>query len=101
MPIAIGLRDRLARLLGHQTRVKRDALRQITHDKSLDLVVRLKAQLQLQRMSFKYSSPAALVRRCVEGNRSRKINGLTNLSPIAFRNGALQGSIPGVRRSCW
>lgn len=92
--LANELRDRLARLAVYQSRQKRDALVSITKDKSLELSIRVKAQLQLQQLS-RYTSHSMLVPRCTDGGRTRNI--VMKKSPIEFRNQIVKGLIPGLK----
>ncbi|KAJ3321338.1 40S ribosomal protein mrp2, mitochondrial [Boothiomyces sp. JEL0866] len=100
MPIANTIRDRIARLLTAEMEPKRQALRYIIHQRELPLVVRVKAQLELQKMS-RYCRPAAIQPRCIVGGRTRNIVFPFKLSPTEFRNKALNGELPGVRTSLW
>lgn len=100
MPIANILRDRIARLFAAQVEPKRQALRQIIHTRSNPIMVKIKAQHELQKMS-RYARPGAIKERCIVGGRTRNIIKGYKLSPIEFRNRSLNGDIPGVRVSHW
>ncbi len=47
------------------------------------------------------SSPSRVVNRCAMTGRSRAFVRRFGLSRIAFREQALQGNIPGVRKASW
>lgn len=95
MPLAINIRDRLARLLTAQMEPQREALREITRTRSLPLNKRMRAQVALDKMS-RYTRPATLSNRCVASGRSRAIVLPQKLSPVEFRAQALKGELPGV-----
>ncbi|KAI9363970.1 hypothetical protein DFJ73DRAFT_810421 [Zopfochytrium polystomum] len=98
--LAIRLRDRIARFVVAEQEPQRQALRMVMKDKSLPLMLRLKAQLELQKFS-RYARPSALHSRCIESGKSRGYIGEFKLSKIVFREKALAGELPGVRKALW
>ena len=98
--ISISLRDRLARLLTAQMEPKRQALRYIIHNRENSLNVRIKAQLALQKLP-RYSRPSSIKPRCIVGFRARHIIMPFKLNPVQFRKDALDGNLPGVKKSFW
>ncbi|KAJ3019298.1 40S ribosomal protein mrp2, mitochondrial [Thoreauomyces humboldtii] len=102
MPIANILRDKLTRLCVAETEVTRQALRLIANDKAgtYPKNTQLRARIELQRMP-RYSRPTAVHSRCVESGKTRGHVTDYKVSRIVFREKALAGEIPGVRKSCW
>ncbi|KAJ3086713.1 40S ribosomal protein mrp2, mitochondrial [Quaeritorhiza haematococci] len=100
MPLANIIRDRIARLLTSQNEVSREALRLVVKNKELPLMVRLKAQ-QVLNTYPRYTRPAAIRSRCVENGRARGVLVEFKLNRIAFREKALAGQIPGVKKATW
>ncbi|KAI8899798.1 hypothetical protein BC833DRAFT_584336 [Globomyces pollinis-pini] len=100
MSISNVVRDRLARILTSRYEPKRQALRLIIYKKENPLVLRIKAQMELQKLS-RYTRPVAITPRCIQGGRTRNIIMPFKLSPIAFRERALNGDLPGVKKSIW
>ena len=98
MAISVLLRDRISRIASFYASPKRTALRQISKDSSLPLLVRIKAQATMQKMN-KYTRPHAIVNRCVSGGRARGV--IMGMSPIEFRRHALWGQLPGVKKAVW
>lgn len=71
MALGISIRDRISRLLTFNHEVKRKSLLLIIKNReNVDFMSRMKAQLELQKMK-RHTRPSALVRRCIEGGRSR------------------------------
>lgn len=79
---------------------KRLELKAIVKDASLPLEDRLKAQGLLQRIP-RNASPVRIRKRCALTGRPRGYIGLFNLSRIKFRELALQGVLPGVKKASW
>ncbi|KAJ3326115.1 40S ribosomal protein mrp2, mitochondrial [Blyttiomyces sp. JEL0837] len=98
--LANRLRDRIARFVVAVREPERQALRMVMKDESLPLVIRIKAQMELQKFP-RYSRPSALKNRCVESGKARGYIGDFKLSKIVFRDRALAGELPGVRKSVW
>ncbi|KAJ3406339.1 40S ribosomal protein mrp2, mitochondrial, partial [Chytridiales sp. JEL 0842] len=96
--LATKLRDRLARFLISEKEPQVQALRLVIKDKQLPLIVRLKAQLELQKFPRQMRS-VGVHSRCVESGKSRGYISHFKLSKIVFREKALAGELPGVRKS--
>ena len=64
------LRDRLRRLAVAHYEVERNAFKIILKDKTLPLAVRIRAQLEIQKLPG-YSIPGAVWRRCVVSGKAR------------------------------
>ncbi|KND01451.1 mitochondrial 37S ribosomal protein MRP2 [Spizellomyces punctatus DAOM BR117] len=102
MPLSNIIRDKLTRLCVAENEITREALRLIARDKSgkYTLNDRIRAQLELQKLP-KYSRPTAVHNRCVESGKTRGHVTDFKVSRIVFRERALAGEIPGVKKSCW
>ncbi|KAJ3345268.1 40S ribosomal protein mrp2, mitochondrial [Entophlyctis luteolus] len=98
--IASRLRDRMARFLVAENEPQRAALKLVCKDKSLPLMVRIKAQLELQKFP-RYTRPVAVSNACNESGKSGGMISEFKLSKILFREKALAGEIPGVRKASW
>ncbi|KAI8619210.1 hypothetical protein BC830DRAFT_1105146 [Chytriomyces sp. MP71] len=98
--IAIRLRDRISRFLVAQAEPQREALRLVCRDRSLPLIVRMKAQLELQKFP-RYTRPVNIHNKCIESGKSRGYISEFKLSKILFREKALAGELPGVRKAAW
>ncbi|KAJ3075053.1 40S ribosomal protein mrp2, mitochondrial [Podochytrium sp. JEL0797] len=98
--IANRLRDRMARFLIAENEPQREALRLVFRDRNLPLMVRLKAQLELQKFP-RYMRPVAVHNKCTESGKTRGMITEFKLSKILFREKALAGELPGVRKSTW
>ena len=96
--LANEIRDRISRLLIHQNLIHRQSLLNITKDKSIDLQIRIKAQLEMQKSS-RYAFPSNIEKRCIVSGRTRRV--INKRSPIAFRNAVVSGLEPGFRPSWW
>lgn len=79
---------------------KRAALKAKVHDVKLSYEERLAAQRELQ-MIPRNASPVRVRNRCALSGRSRGYIGLFNLSRIKFRELALAGVLPGVKKASW
>ena len=79
---------------------KRAALKAVINDQSKPVEERFKATLKLAQMP-RNSSATRIHNRCQLTGRSRAYIGTFGLSRIAFRELALQGLIPGVRKASW
>ncbi|KAH6582357.1 hypothetical protein BASA60_001962 [Batrachochytrium salamandrivorans] len=99
MAIKSVLRDRLRRILTSELEV---------HDRHSDLLSRMNAtpfsacesQLELQKMP-RYSHPSAITNRCIIGGKTRGYISEFRMSQIEFRQHALCGELPGVKKSLW
>jgi small subunit ribosomal protein S14 len=92
------MRDKIRRVVASQLQPKREALRWIIQQKPLSLQTRIKAQLELQQLT-RYSSLVGIEPRCIQRGRTRNIQ--VKWNPIEFRLLALNGELPGIKRSCW
>jgi small subunit ribosomal protein S14 len=92
------IRDKLRKLVSAELQPKREALRFIIKNKELPLNTRIKAQLELQTLP-RYSMLVGIEDRCISRGRTRNLK--LKLNPIEFRNQALNGDLPGIKRSCW
>ena len=75
-------------------------LKAIAKDVSLSLEDRMKAQALLQRIP-RNASPVRIRKRCALTGRARGYIGIFHLSRIKFRELALQGVLPGVKKTSW
>jgi small subunit ribosomal protein S14 len=91
--------DRRKRMaLQYQT--KRKTLKGIVRDPKATDAQRRAAQLGLQRLP-RNSAPERVRNRCSMTGRARGYVAMFGLSRIAFREMALMGLIPGVRKASW
>lgn len=79
---------------------KRAELKAIVKSASSSMEERLKAQDKLSALP-RNSSPVRVRNRCALTGRSRGYMGLFKLSRIMFRELALQGVLPGVKKTSW
>ena len=91
--------DRRKRMaLQHQT--KRKALKGVVRDPKATDAQKRAAQVGLQRLP-RNSAPERIRNRCSMTGRARGYVRMFGLSRIAFREMALMGLIPGVRKASW
>ncbi|KAL2918358.1 40S ribosomal protein mrp2, mitochondrial [Polyrhizophydium stewartii] len=100
MAIAWVLRDRIRRIVTAEFEVQRKALRLIVKDQRNPLPVRVRAQIELQKLP-RMSHPSAITNRCIVGGKTRGHIGEFKMSQIEFRNHALCGELPGVKKALW
>ncbi len=86
--------------LAERYKKKREELKAAVKDTSLSLEERLAAQQLLQRIP-RNASPVRIRKRCALTGRPRGYIGIFNLSRIKFRELALQGVLPGVKKTSW
>jgi small subunit ribosomal protein S14 len=79
---------------------RRHQLKQVIRNPRSSPEQRESAQLELHRMP-RDSSPVRVRNRCMLTGRPRGYVGRFGLSRIAFREMALAGQIPGVRKASW
>jgi small subunit ribosomal protein S14 len=79
---------------------KRAELKAIVKRVSSSMEERLEAQNQLSALP-RNSSPVRVRNRCALTGRARGYMGLFKLSRIMFRELALQGVLPGVKKTSW
>ena len=96
---AINRNNKILKLV-ESKREKREMLKKKIRDLSLDSKERFAAQLKLDDMP-KSSSPVRYRNRCQITGRARGCYRKFGLSRIKFRELALAGMIPGVRKVSW
>jgi len=79
---------------------KRDQLRKIIKDPSASFEQKIEARKKIEKMP-RDSNPNRLRNRCMATGRPRSYYRKFGLSRIAFREMALNGLIPGVRKASW
>ncbi len=88
------------RLLVDRYKEKRAALKAIIKSQSSSMQQRLEAQDQLSALP-RNSSAVRVRNRCALTGRARAYMGFFKLSRIMFRELALQGVLPGVKKTSW
>ena len=91
--------ERRIRLV-EQYKEKRSELKKLVIDESLSFEDRMEAQRRLQKLP-RNSSPVRVRNRCALTGRPRGYMGLFKLSRIKFREMALLGYLPGVKKTSW
>ena len=94
------LRDQKRKKLIEKYAEKRAELRKRLNDRN----VSMEEKFQIQELFAKLprnSCPTRLNRRCSVSGRSRSYYRKFGISRIAFRDLALCGQLPGVRKSSW
>lgn len=81
-------------------KVKREQLKKIVKNADLPLQERLEAQAKLSSLP-RNSSPVRVRNRCALTGRARGYMGMFHLSRIKFRELALDGVLPGVKKTSW
>ncbi|RPA76291.1 mitochondrial 40S ribosomal protein [Ascobolus immersus RN42] len=94
------IRDNAKRLKVAEAEDRRRALKYITYNTELPLKARLMAQLELTNMHL-HTRPTAVRNRCTSAGRSRGVFREFRLCRFQFRQQALAGDIPGVRKASW
>ncbi|KAI8328050.1 hypothetical protein BC941DRAFT_408414, partial [Chlamydoabsidia padenii] len=94
------LRDIKARQSLADNELTRQAYRYVTRNETLPARVRHQAQLALNAMP-KQSSPAFISNRCVATGHGSGILREFKLCRFQFRLKALNGELPGVKKSSW
>ena len=94
------LRDQKRKKLIAKYAEKRAALRKILNDPDVSIEEKLEAQNQFAKLP-RNSCPTRLKRRCEVSGRPRGYYRKFGISRIALRELALQGMLPGVRKSSW
>ena len=79
---------------------RRAILRKILNSPTASIDEKLEAQNQFAKLP-RNSCPTRLNRRCKVSGRSRSYYRKFGTSRIAFRELALKGMLPGVRKSSW
>ncbi len=83
-----------------QYATKRAKLKEVVRSPKSTDAERAAALAGLQKLP-RNSSPTRIRNRCSMSGRSRAYVGMFGLSRIAFRDMALNGLIPGVRKASW
>ena len=83
-----------------QYATKRAKLKEVVRSPKSTDAERAAALVGLQKLP-RNSSPTRIRNRCSMSGRSRAYVGMFGLSRIAFRDMALNGLIPGVRKASW
>ena len=94
------LRDQRREKLIKKFAEKRQALRERLNDPNGSIDEKLEIQEQFAKLP-RNSCPTRLNRRCKISGRSRSYYRKFGISRIAFRELALRGQLPGVRKSSW
>ncbi|KAL3900378.1 MAG: hypothetical protein SGCHY_001386 [Lobulomycetales sp.] len=94
----MGIRDRIARIMTSHHEVERQAWKLLAKDKALPMAVRIKAQSGLNRFP-RYTRPSSIRLRCTERGKGKGLIKDYGISRIVFREHALAGLLPGVRKS--
>ena len=81
-------------------KIKRASLSKLIRDKNLPLEERMKYVLKLSKLP-RNGSAVRIRERCTLTGRSRGVYRFFSLSRIKFRELALAGDLPGVKKSSW
>ena len=79
---------------------RRERLKAVASDMSLDVVARFEANVKLAQLP-RNSSPVRVRNRCEVTGRPRAFYGKMLMSRIAVRDLGSQGLIPGLTKSSW
>lgn len=94
------LRDNFKRQQAADAEVTTRALKYIARNTGLPSRARLEAQLQLSKMP-NYTRMTQIRNRCVASGHSRSIITDFRLCRTKFRELALEGDLPGVKKGVW
>ncbi|GMM50449.1 mitochondrial 37S ribosomal protein [Starmerella bacillaris] len=94
------IRDQFKRFMFAKHEVKRQALRYLSRNTTLPMKTRLEAQLKLNAMPH-FTSPTQIKNRCIESGYGRSVISDFGMCRIKFRELALQGDLPGVKKASW
>ncbi|KAI4104342.1 MAG: hypothetical protein L6R37_003339 [Teloschistes peruensis] len=83
-----------------EIRAFRQALRYIIRNTTLPQRARAQAQLQLSQMHC-YTRFTQINNRCIEGGKSRGVFRHFRMARFLFRQNALEGNLPGVKKASW
>lgn len=83
-----------------ESEVSRKALKYLAQNTTLPMKTRVEAQLQLHAMPH-YTRPTQIKNRCIESGYGRSVIKDFRMSRIKFRELALKGDLPGVRKASW
>ena len=93
-------KDKNKRKLYLRSLKKRNDLKQILKDKSIEPIERYKTQMKFIKLN-QNSSKTRLKKRCILTGRSKGLVNPFNISRIRLRELISEGMIPGVKRSSW
>ena len=93
-------RNKKRKKLADKWSVERKRLKEIIRDLNASPLDKENAQRKLQAMP-RNASPTRIRNRCQVSGRPRAFVRRFGLSRIAFREMALEGKIPGVRKASW
>ena len=79
---------------------KRAELKKVMNDQSLSPEERYEARIKFQKLP-RNASPSRVVRRCQVTGRPHAVYRKFGLCRICFREMALKGYIPGIRKASW
>jgi small subunit ribosomal protein S14 len=94
------LRDQRRKKLIQKFASKRAALRKRLNDRNVSIEEKFEIQQSFAKLP-RNSCPTRLKRRCAVSGRARGYYRKFGISRIAFREMALKGQLPGVRKSSW
>lgn len=94
------VRDNYKRHMFANEETHRVALRYIAQNTTLPMRARVEAQLQLASMP-NYTRYTQVRNRCVESGYARSVLPDFRLCRMKFRDMALSGKLPGVRKASW
>ncbi len=94
------LRDQKRKKLIEKYAEKRAELRKRLNDRNVSMEEKFQVQELFAKLP-RNSCPTRLNRRCSVSGRSRSYYRKFGISRIAFRDLALCGQLPGVRKSSW
>lgn len=94
------LRDQHRKKLIEKHAEKRAALRKRLNDPNVSIEEKFEIQVAFAKLP-RNSCPTRLKRRCAITGRARGYYRKFGMSRIAFREMALKGQLPGVRKSSW
>ena len=94
------IRDNFKRHIYADNEVSRKALKYLAHNTTLPMKTRVEAQLQLHGMPH-YTRPTQIKNRCIESGYGRSVIKDFRMCRIKFRELALNGDLPGVRKASW
>ncbi|RAH65992.1 mitochondrial 37S ribosomal protein uS14m [Aspergillus aculeatinus CBS 121060] len=94
------IRDHTKRRVFEANEVERQALRYVIRNTTLPQRARAQAQLQLAQMHA-YTRSTQIRNRCVAGGVARSVFRDFRLGRYQFREQALAGELPGVRKASW
>lgn len=94
------IRDHTKRKAFEAYEPERQALRYVIRNTTLPARTRAMAQLQLTQMHC-YTRPTQIRNRCILGGKSRGVFSDFKMTRFNFRQQALAGNLPGVKKASW